>query len=194
MRRFFTADPHWGHDKLRKIYCNERAKIWPDIQKHDHGLINRWNAKVGKEDETYILGDVAFADLPRLTWILSQLNGTKHLILGNHDQEYIPDYIRAGFASVSKYKFINIKGIGAVGLAHDPAVCICMPDIPWLVGHLHWQFLRMNNAINVGMDVRNFAPVSEAELEEDFRVTKIHMKSMITEVENFKKEMFGKEK
>jgi calcineurin-like phosphoesterase family protein len=138
MKRFFTADPHFGHERMRKVYQPDRSILWPDIHKH--------------------------------------VNGTKNLVLGNHDKEEWRDYIKAGFASVQRYKFINIKGIGPVGLAHDPSNCIADPTIPWLVGHLHSQFLRMGNAINVGVDVRAFAPISEEELAEDFRRTKIHMK------------------
>src|SRR6185369_5353432 len=128
-KRLFTSDPHFGHDRLRTLYCPERAKIWSDIRKHDAGLIERWNGKADKEDEVWVMGDFAFANLDRIKWILNELNGTKHLIVGNHDKETWSDYVRAGFASVQRYAFINIKGVGPVGLAHDPSSCIVDPTV-----------------------------------------------------------------
>ena len=175
-KRLFTADPHFGHSRM-EIYCPGRLVLGKDIMTRDKAMIKLWNEKVDKEDTVEVLGDFAMTvDLARIKWILSELNGTKNLIVGNHDTFPWADYVRAGFASVQRYKFINIKGVGPVGLTHDPTGCITAPDIPWLVGHLHQQFVRMGNAINVGVDVRDYAPVSEEELKEDFRVTKIHMR------------------
>jgi calcineurin-like phosphoesterase family protein len=177
--RFFTSDPHYGHERLRSLYCPERGKMWSDIRKHDKGLIELSNSKVGKDDDLWILGDFAFADLDRIKWILSELNGRKHLIVGNHDKYTWSEYVKAGFESVQRFAFINIKDVGPVGLAHDPSSCIVDPTVPWLVGHLHYQFIRFGNAINVGVDVRGFAPISEKELGEDFRRTRIHMEDDI---------------
>jgi calcineurin-like phosphoesterase family protein len=50
----------------------------------DEALVQAWNAVIGEEDEVWHLGDVArrASDVPAL---LSQLNGTKHLVRGNND-------------------------------------------------------------------------------------------------------------
>lgn len=60
--------------------------------------------------------------------------------------------------------FINIDNVGAVGLTHDPSVCIVDPSAIWCAGHLHQQFRVMGNVFNVGLDVNNFKLVTEAQL------------------------------
>lgn len=168
---YFTSDSHFGHDRLRTLYCPERGKKWPSIEKHDNGLIELWNNKVSKDDKVYVLGDFAFATIQRIANILKKLNGEKHLILGNHDKYTWSEYCNAGFTTVQRFQIIYIKGYGTIGLAHDPSSCIVDRTIPWFTGHLHQQFVRFGNAINVGVDVRNFAPVSIEELSEDLRIT-----------------------
>jgi calcineurin-like phosphoesterase family protein len=49
------------------------------------GLINNWNSVVSANDEVFILGDFSFRGVTRTNLILSQLNGRKILIQGNHD-------------------------------------------------------------------------------------------------------------
>lgn len=176
MKEFFIADPHFDHANILK-YCPLRADTFKNIQDMNIGLIKNWNSVVSVDDETTVLGDFAFASIDRISKILSRLNGKKHLIVGNHDKFPWEQYIEAGFETVQRYKYITVAGIGAVGLAHDPSCCIVCPTIPWFVGHLHQQFLRMGNAINVGVDVRGFKPVSLEDLMEDLRITvQCHMK------------------
>ena len=80
------------------------------------------------------------------------------------------------FKTVCKFMFIKIGKVGPVGLAHDPCNCICAPSIPWLAGHLHYNFIIFGNAINVGVDVRDMKPISEIDLMEDFNKVKINKK------------------
>lgn len=188
MAKRFTADPHHMHARIQ-IYCPERAKFG-DINQQSKELSTRWNDVVDDGDDVWVLGDYYFGhDLGKLAAITRKLKGHKHLIIGNHDQLPWYEYVKAGFETVQRYAVIHIDGVGPVALAHDPSGSICMPTIPWLVGHLHQQFVRMGNCINVGVDVRNFTPISETELAEDFRITKIHMK-----IDPYaEKEILGKE-
>ena len=185
---FYTADNHFRHKNIQ-IYCPDRPG--PGIEKHDKEQTDGWNSVVTSVDRVTVCGDFAFADIDVIAAILKKLNGEKHLIVGNHDKHPWADYIRAGFASVQRYKILNIPGVGPVGLAHDPATCILDSNIPWLVGHLHQQFLRMGNAINVGVDVRGFTPVSLVELEKDFMIAKLHIKGDKNAVAMAKKEILG---
>lgn len=128
-------------------------------------LIKNHNSVVKDSDTTYHIGDFCFGSLERIESIIKQLNGQHILILGNHDTDYKwSDYIRAGFSSVQRFSFIDFPGIGPVGLAHDPSCCILDLDVPWICGHLHQQFDKMNNCVNAGVDVRNYTPVSEADM------------------------------
>lgn len=171
--RFFTADNHWRHANILK-YCPTRE--YKTIEEHDRINTENWNETVGKDDDIYVLGDWAFSDIATIKQINKNLSGKKHLIIGNHDRHSWSDYIRSGFSTVQRYQFINIPEVGPVGLAHDPSACITDRTIPWLVGHMHQQFVRMFNCINVGIDVRKMRPVSETSLLADFNLINISIR------------------
>ena len=52
----------------------------------DRCLIKLWNSRVSSNDDVYVLGDFAYKNRKPEEWYLRQLRGTKHLIIGNHDQ------------------------------------------------------------------------------------------------------------
>ncbi|MCU0396273.1 MAG: hypothetical protein MUF29_10205, partial [Chitinophagaceae bacterium] len=51
----------------------------------DEHIVKQWNSVVNKRDITYILGDVTM-ESPKFYHILSQLNGRKIVVGGNHDK------------------------------------------------------------------------------------------------------------
>ena len=83
---FFVADPHFGHAKLLKFESETRP--FETVAAHDDALIEHWNARVGKRDVVWLLGDVAWnpeaarAAIPRL-------QGRVRLLLGDHDQRWL---------------------------------------------------------------------------------------------------------
>lgn len=100
-----------------------------DVERHDRTVINRINARVGKQDELYILGDLSSGGATNLRHALSLLDGLhippsrRHLVLGNHDgfrmkPSNVTD-IAARFGSVSDSLLTDIGGIPAV-LSHVP--------------------------------------------------------------------------
>lgn len=78
---YFTSDTHFGHENIIK-YCKRPFK---DVDEHDDTLIKNWNDVVPEDGIVFHLGDVAFGNPNRVNEILSQLNGTIYLIIGNHD-------------------------------------------------------------------------------------------------------------
>ena len=51
---FFTGDLHFGHENV--IAFDDRP--FKSVEEMDAELIKRWNAKVGKDDFVYVLGDM----------------------------------------------------------------------------------------------------------------------------------------
>lgn len=100
-----------------------------DVERHDHTVINRINARVGKQDELYILGDLSSggtASLRRALSLLDELHvppSRRHLILGNHDGFRMKPSnaadIAVRFGSVSDNLSMDIDGTPAV-LSHVP--------------------------------------------------------------------------
>jgi len=158
MTDFFTADWHMFHEAIlgysRRPFKNEQ-----EMRKE---IIRRHNEVVTPEDTTYVLGDVAMIGrhgLSKLGPILSKMNGTKHLILGNHDEGRPFSYELYGFQTVSTALQYDANTI----LRHDPASAVVMPDKLWLVGHIHNLFkVSLDHTVcyNVGVDVNDFYPVT----------------------------------
>jgi calcineurin-like phosphoesterase family protein len=74
---WFTSDTHFCHAMVANLRGFETAGG------HDEALIQRWNEAVRPGDVVWHLGDVGMSRgfLP----LVDRLNGTKHLITGNHD-------------------------------------------------------------------------------------------------------------
>ncbi len=61
----------------------------------DEALIKNWNKVVKPGDIVYHLGDVAMGRYDNLSAIMARLNGSKRLVVGNHDD--IPWLSRGGW-------------------------------------------------------------------------------------------------
>lgn len=154
MTIFFTADTHFGDHRT----INLQKRPFDSVDAMDRVLIQRWNAVVGPDDVVWHLGDVARrgSDVPAL---LGRLNGTKHLLRGNND----PDATVAatGWESAGNYAEIETDGYRLV-LCH-------YPFRSWngqhrgalnLHGHSHGRLKPMLRQYDVGVDARDFAPVT----------------------------------
>lgn len=165
MSIFFTSDTHFGHYNIIR-YCKRPYK---SAQEMDIDLVERWNAKVGPSDIVYHLGDFSFGNVAHYR---SLLNGKIHLILGNHDREPIELY-KEVFDDVSIYKRLNIKGQKIILFHYPIASWDCKSHGSWhLYGHVHEKPVNCLSdalALNVGVDMLNFAPISLEELQKTFK-------------------------
>lgn len=114
---FFTSDTHFGHDKILKFTEPSGALLRPEFTstaEMDETIVQNWNSVVGPEDIVYHLGDVTMraVNLP----IVARLNGTKILILGNHDKGTFTEY----FAHFSNVKALHNLSNEGLMLSHIP--------------------------------------------------------------------------
>jgi calcineurin-like phosphoesterase family protein len=166
---FFTADTHFNHSNI----INLCGRPFVDVGQMNETLIKNWNSCINNNDEIYILGDFAFKGSGLETEnILKGLNGKKYLIKGNHDK-FIEDknFNRKNFEWIKDYYVLYYQKIKFV-LFHYPI-------FEWdgyfgnaihLYGHVHNSGNNINEqekfkilgekAINVGVDVNNFYPIS----------------------------------
>ncbi len=157
METWFTSDTHFGDHRVLNLY----PRPYASVAEMDEDLVRRWNAKVGEGDEVWHLGD--FARTPRqAASLLEQLNGCKHLVTGNNDLGPSP---AQGWASVQPYAEIERQGRFLV-LCH-------YPFRSWnrqhrgalnLHGHSHGRLKPLPRQFDVGVDVRDYAPVTLAAL------------------------------
>ena len=102
---YFISDTHFNHRNC--IWHNNRP--FKNVEEMDAQLIKNWNRVVKNNDEIYHLGDFAWQVSPtRLKEIMEQLNGHKHLILGNHDKEKMMErYVSAPLLALVKQSLID---------------------------------------------------------------------------------------
>lgn len=152
---FFIGDTHFSHKNIIKFTPETRP--FNTIEDHDEVIIELWNSTVAEGDIVYHLGDVAFGGVDNLKFV-RQLNGTKHLIMGNHDHYQMFDYIDAGF--------VKIQGV----MRYKEFILSHIPLHPsnigrWgynIHGHIHnaKDNLPDSRYINVNADVQGLVPRS----------------------------------
>ena len=147
------ADPHYYH---KNIIAYEK-RPFRDLSGMHYSMIYAHNNYISKRDKVFILGDFSFGNKEQTTEIVSQLNGYKILILGNHDRARSRKWwVETGFNEVISYPII-INNFYI--LSHEP-VYIAKGIYVNIHGHLHGRALYENNFINVGLDYTNFIPTN----------------------------------
>lgn len=125
---FFIADTHFGDDNIRR-YEN---RPFDSVEQMDAVLIKNWNSAVSENDTVYVLGDFGAAGCEKE--ILSELNGTKYLIKGNHDIRSNSEYRDAGFEEVYDMPVL-FKNFWI--LSHDAIYVNSNMPYANLFGHVH---------------------------------------------------------
>lgn len=162
MSTFFTADWHLCHDNIIK-YCDRPFK---NAKEMDRTIVKNYCEMVSNSDVVFFVGDLSMRRRQYLEWFIKlfrKLPGVKHLILGNHDYLHPFDYIEVGFTSVH-----TSLEVGDFILVHDPAVATVDRSRKFICGHVHGLFKLQGNALNVGVDVWDFKPVTLAQVYEAF--------------------------
>lgn len=161
--KFYTSDLHFNHTNIIK-YCN---RPFADSKIMDTFMIKKWNAKVSKNDEVYILGDLCMGNQKEADYYLSQLNGKKYLVKGNHDRF---------LGNSNQYNGLEWVRMLTTIKDNDRNVILChYPLESWdrkfhgsyhLYGHVHNSepVSKIENRFNVGVDVNDFEPKTLDEL------------------------------
>lgn len=167
---YFTADLHLGHSNIISS-CNRPFR---DVEEMNKTLIDNWNSRVTDRDEVYIVGDVAYKSAENVGTFLKKMKGRKHLILGNHDRNWMKTLDASWFfESIEQQSFVSING-NRIFLCHYPMM-------EWndsyhgsylIYGHIHanhdqefWPLIANNDhMLNAGVDVNNYYPVTFDEL------------------------------
>ena len=131
---FYISDTHFGSKGM--IEFDKRP--FSSVKEMEEKMIYKWNKKVDKTDEVYILGDFSnYKDESKTINILNRLNGSKTLIKGNHD--YITQNISLCYSEIKDYKVIKDKK-RIVHLSHFPMPFFYHDEVGdsyMLFGHLH---------------------------------------------------------
>lgn len=173
---YYISDLHLADERIFKL-CR---RPFSSLAEYETKLIDNWNSKVTENDDVYVLGDLATGSAEIIKRFFSKVRGRKHLIVGNHDEEYLNEYILTeSFVGVDRLRYINDVG---------RKVCVChYPIMDWfsgneiichVYGHIHnknsensgYMYEQISNyykdkpAFNASVDVTNFEPVTLDEL------------------------------
>ena len=157
--KYYIADIHFGHKNILKF----ENRPFKTVEEMDEEYIKRWNNKVKKGDEIYILGDLSFRKGKETTEILKRLNGMKFLIRGNHDHLFLDDeeFDQSLFRWVKDTTMIK-DGDHRISLFHYPIQVWNEQHHGSLhfYGHVHSNSgtihpmkYEIPNSFNVGIDV-----------------------------------------
>jgi len=136
---YFIADLHFGHQNALS-FDNRPFKT---IEEHDSTLITNWNNTVGLDDDIYVLGDISWHSTTKTISIFKQLNGRKHLIIGNHDHKLLKNReLQQEFVEIASYKELDIGNGNICVLSHYPIPCFNRHyyGAYHLYGHVHISF------------------------------------------------------
>lgn len=93
MTTFICGDLHLGHRGITKFLRPDGSKErpWDDVEEMNEALIANWNSVVRPKDTVIVLGDFVInrSALP----LAARLNGTKELVMGNHDTMRAEEYL-----------------------------------------------------------------------------------------------------
>lgn len=157
MTIFFTADTHFGHEKL--VLKGHRQSFATD-----EDLIRRWNETVGPTDTVYHLGDFTLHGADIAQDYLNRLNGNLHLICGNHDRNSVKKLAR--WDSVRDYAEIVIAGQRLVLCHYAMRVWNRCHHGAWMLhGHSHGNLPGSSQSCDVGVDAWGFHPVNIYQIE-----------------------------
>lgn len=172
---FYISDLHLGDERIFTL-CH---RPFTSLDEMETSLIQKWNNKVNDGDDIYVLGDLADGSAERIAAFFSKTKGKKHLIVGNHDEDFVKEYVSTrSFASIEHLAYVDDRG---------RKICVChYPLMDWfsgretiyhVYGHIHNKteqngkmYADIKNyyadkpAFNASVDVIGFEPVTLDEL------------------------------
>lgn len=170
MTVWFTADHHLDHANILRY--TERHLVWNNVDEMNEGLIERWNEKIGILDDVYYLSDFSLGkDVDKY---FVRLNGNIHVLLTNwhHDKRWLEVFSPHYSANGNNVDYL--PPLHVLFFDNYPPITLChYPMYSWershygawhLFGHVHGRFAGVGLSIDVGVDARNYYPVSLEEV------------------------------
>lgn len=118
--RYYIADTHFYHENL---IDKMDKRGFETIEAMNEYMIEKWNAKVRKNDEVVILGDFCWGKTCQVNDLLKRLNGQLYLIQGNHDYFLRDKKFHADrFVWIKPYAEIHDNKRKVI-LSHYPILC-----------------------------------------------------------------------
>lgn len=161
-----TSDTHFGHRNILN-FIDDRGRPVRDfnsVEDMDETLVNNWNSVVKQGDKVYHLGDVFFGPKDDFKKLWPRLNGSKRLVVGNHDD--IKFLSQGGFFS-KVYMWRVFTEFGLI-LTHTPqhqsALTGKRSNLLNIHGHIHSNPSPEGPYKCVCVEQTNYTPVNIEDL------------------------------
>lgn len=153
---WFLGDLHLGHTNILTFQDaqHDRTRPFDTIEEHDATIEENWNKDIKTEDYVYVVGDIAF-DKEKFQKQFPRLNGSKRLIIGNHDD--IKKFDMTGY-----FKKINLWRVFReydFTVTHIPMHMDFCKTTFNVHGHIHQNISPDPRHINVSLEQTGFKPV-----------------------------------
>jgi calcineurin-like phosphoesterase family protein len=164
-KTFVISDTHFYHNNI----LNYARPQFSSIEEMHNCIIDNWNSVVSPGDRVYHLGDAAMtSDQELLGSLLAKLNGSKRLVVGNHDD--IKFLCKGGwFKKVLVWR--KWKELGII-LSHIPIHDFSRGETDDLLnihGHTHLKGSPQGRYISACVEHTNFFPIEIEALIEKWK-------------------------
>lgn len=159
------SDLHFGHKNIIKY----SDRPFADISDMDRRLIDNFNSVTNKDSVSIWGGDITFYDENRSTEIVTECNGYKILIVGNHDFSYNSKVLKnMGFDEVYLLMTYVDNDVSLL-FTHYPTKVA--PDWVNIHGHEHIgkfspTFSKDRQHININCEFHSYKPLPMTQVVE----------------------------
>lgn len=156
---FVISDTHFNHSNILKFLGNDGTPFrkFDSVNDMNECMIYNWNSVVSPEDKVYHLGDVYFGSQQEADSILSRLNGSKRLVLGNHDNGK-DSVLQKHFKKITMWRLFKEYNML---LSHVPIHRDSFRKVEYNVhGHIHEKNSYSKEYINVSVEKTNYTPIN----------------------------------
>ncbi len=158
-RVWFIADPHFF---MPEDYLAVFGRPFGSVELMHEAMRARWNTRVGEDDLVFVLGDVFMSrDASRFS-ILNGFRGRKVLVMGNHDENPLEDYLAV-------FDFVSPSPIylDFLLLSHEPVFNNGHTPFFNIYGHVHNDVNYRDCSVSsccVSVERTGYAPISLADI------------------------------
>jgi calcineurin-like phosphoesterase family protein len=159
------------------------------VAEMDEIMLDKWNCRIGQRDTVYILGDLFFRNAVPSDEFLKRMNGEKHLIVGNHDKDWMKRTDLSTFFESVTHMIEISDGAHKLTLCHYPMMTWngIAKGSYMIHGHIHNNteaeyfslVCSMPNLLNAGVDINGYQPVTFKELLENNEKFKMNAKEQM---------------
>jgi calcineurin-like phosphoesterase family protein len=176
---FFISDLHLGHHNVIRF----DGRPYMSVDEMHVDIIKKWNDVVDDDDIVYYMGDLAMRVNETTKWIVHQLKGKIHFIMGNHDRykqisqlgrwEDIHEYGTEIMVKDDESENKRDNGYQHIIMSHYPILSWNKSHHgSWhLHGHCHGSLMKGNpdyykrRVMDVGCNVIDYTPISYQEVK-----------------------------